>query len=65
MAARGKAGMVAHVDAVTKLSGSFRAAEATGTEDYSGALGSKGLEKHIEEGQQLDVLRVLPAGLDN
>ena len=62
MAVRGKAGMVDHVDAVTELSDSFAAAKATGTEDYSGALGSKPLEKHIAEGQRLDVLRVLPPG---
>ncbi len=61
---RGKDGMVDHVDAVTKLAGSFAAAKATGTEDYSGALGSKQQEKHIAEGQQLGVIRVYPPGLD-
>ena len=62
MAARGKAGMVSYVDSVIKLSDSPAAAKATGTEDYSGALGHKGLEKHISEGQKSDQLRVLPPG---
>ena len=60
MAVRGKAGMVDHVDAVTKLSDSFAAAKATGTEDYSGALGNKKDEKFIAEGQRLNLLRALP-----
>ena len=55
MAERGKKGMVAHVDAVTKLAESYAAAKATGTEDYTGATGSKFLEKIIAEGQRQDV----------
>ena len=41
------------------------AAKATGTEDYSGATGSKFLEQHIAEGQRLGLLRVLPKGVKN
>lgn len=65
MVARGRAGMVSHADAVTKLSDLFAAAKAAGYEDYSGALGHKGLEKYISEGQRLDQLRVLPASGKN
>ena len=45
------------------LRDSFIAAQATGTEDFTGATGSKLLEKSIAEGQRLDQLRVLPPGL--
>ena len=38
----------------------FAAAKATGTEDYSGALGNKKDEQFIAEGQRLNLLRALP-----
>jgi len=40
----------------------FRAAQTTGTQDYSGTTGSKLLEKAIAKNQQSDRLRVLPRG---
>ena len=43
----------------------FRAAQATGTQDYSGATSSKFLEKHVAEGQNLNQVRVLPASMKN
>ena len=45
------------------LHDSMRAAQATGTEDYSGALGSKLLEKDLAEGQRLDIIRALPTSM--
>ena len=63
MAAKGKADMDAYVGNTKVLADKFLAAKATGTEDFTGATGSKLLEKDIKEGQQLDVLRVLPPGL--
>ena len=47
------------------LHDSLNAAKATGTEDYTGATGSKFLEKHVAEGQRLDQLRVYPASMKN
>ena len=44
------------------LRNAFSAAKATGTEDFTGATGSKLLEKDIAEGQQLNVLRVVAKG---
>ena len=46
-----------------KLSNVFLRSKATGTEDHSGTTGDKQQEKRIAEGQQLDVVRVLPPGL--
>ena len=43
----------------------FRAAQATGYEDYIGATGSKLLEKDIAEGQKSDQVRVLPGKMKN
>ena len=43
----------------------FSAAKATGTEDYSGALGHKGLEKDLAKRQQSGEVRVLPASTKN
>ena len=70
MAKRGKAGMKDRIDEVTRqhehlggLRDSFRAAQVTGTLDYSGATSSKFLEKHVAEGQRLDQVRVLPASM--
>ena len=63
MAAKGKAEMDAYVGNTKKLADKFLAAKTRGTEDYSGTTGDKQLEKRIAEGQQLDVLRVLPPGL--
>ena len=63
MAAKGKADMDAYVGNTKVLADKFIAAKATGTEDFTGATGSKLLEKDVKEGQQLDVLRVLPPGL--
>ena len=40
----------------------FRAAQTTGTQDYSGTTGSKSLEKAIAKNQQSDRLRALPRG---
>ena len=59
MGARGKAGMVARVDAVTKLSESFAAAKATGTEPFQGTTGNKLQDKFIRDGQDLNLLRVV------
>ena len=59
MAERGKAGMVSHIDAVTKLSESFAAAKATGTEPFQGTTGNKLQDKFIKDGQDLDLLRVV------
>ena len=59
MAVRGKAGMVAHVDAVTKLADTFKAAKATGTEPFVGTTGNKLQDKFIKDGQDLDTLRVV------
>ena len=47
------------------LHDSFSAAKATGTEDYSGALGHKGLEKDLAKRQQSGEVRVLPASTKN
>jgi len=44
------------------LRDAFRAAQTTGTQDYSGTTGSKLLEKAIAKNQQSDRLRVLPRG---
>jgi hypothetical protein len=63
MAAKGKADMDAYVGNTKKLADKFLAAKTRGTEDYSGTTGDKQLEKRIAEGQQLNVLRVLPPGL--
>jgi len=70
IAKRGKAGMKERIDEVTRqhehlggLRDAFRAAQATGTQDYSGATSSKHLEKHTAEGQRLDQVRVLPASM--
>ena len=63
MAAKGKADMDAYIGNTQVLADKFLAAKTRGTEDYSGTTGDKQLEKRIAEGQQLDVLRVLPAGL--
>ena len=63
MAAKGKADMDAYVGNTKVLADKFLAAKATGTEDFTGATGSKLLEKSIAEGQRLDQLRVLPPGL--
>ena len=70
MAKRGKAGMKERINEVTQqhehlggLRDSFRAAQVTGTLDYSGATSSKFLEKHVAEGQRLDQVRALPAGM--
>ena len=63
MAAKGKADMDAYVGNTKVLADKFIAAKATGTEDFTGATGSKLLEKDVKEGQRLDQLRVLPPGL--
>jgi hypothetical protein len=63
MAVKGKADMDAYVGNTRKLADKFLAAKTRGTEDYSGTTGDKQLEKNIAEGQQLDMLRVLPPGL--
>ena len=70
MAKRGKAGMKERINEVTQqhehlggLRDSFRAAQVTGTLDYSGATSNKFLEKHVAEGQRLDQVRVLPASM--
>ena len=72
IAKRGKAGMLARLDEVTKqhehlggLRDKFEGAKATGTQDYSGATSSKFLEKHVAEGQNLNQVRVLPASMKN
>ena len=72
MAKRGKAGMLDRLDEVNKqhqhlggLRDKFEGSIATGTQDYSGATSSKFLEKHVAEGQRLDQVRVLPAGMKN
>ena len=44
------------------LRNAFSASMATGTEDFTGATGSKLLEKDIAEGQRLNVLRVVAKG---
>ena len=59
MAARGKAGMVDRIDAVTKLSEAFQASKATGFEPFVGTTGDKLKDKHIRDGQDLDLLRVV------
>ena len=71
-AKRGRQAMYSRIAEVTQqheylggLRDEFSAAQATGTEDYSGALGHKGLEKHISERQKSDQLRVLPPGTKN
>jgi hypothetical protein len=63
MAAKGKAEMHTYVGNTRKLADKFLAAKTRGTEDYSGTTGDKQLEKNIAEGQQLDMLRMLPPGL--
>ena len=63
MAAKGKAEMHTYISNTQVLADKFLAAKTRGTEDYSGTTGDKQLEKRIAEGQQLDVLRVLPPGL--
>ena len=65
MAAKGKADMDAYVGNTKVLADKILAAKTRGTEDYSGATGDKPLEKRIAEGQRLNVLRVLPPGLEN
>ena len=65
MAAKGKADMDAYVGSTKVLADNLFAAKTRGTEDYSGTTGDKQLEKRIAEGQRLDVLRVLPPGLQN
>jgi hypothetical protein len=59
MAARGKAGMVSYVDNVTTLSDALRAAQATGHEPFVGTTGDKFKDKHIRDGQGLNLLRVV------
>ena len=51
--------MVSYVDNVTKLSDSIRAAQATGFESFVGTTGDKLKDKHIRDGQDLDLLRVV------
>ena len=65
MVAKGKADMDAYVGNTKVLADKILAAKTRGTEDYSGTTGDKQLEKRIAEGQRLDVLRVLPPGLQN
>ena len=59
MAERGKAGMVSYVDNVTKLRDAFMAAQATGREPFVGTTGDKFKDKHIRDGQGLNLLRVV------
>ena len=65
MAAKGKADMDVYVGNTKVLANKLLAAKTKGTEDYSGTTGDKSLEKRIAEGQRLDVLRILPPGLEN